>query len=62
MVMNKQRAQEITQSADLIQVLYDGKPIYIQHVNENNDTARVYPLDDPEHEFEVNLENLVEKH
>ncbi|WP_156290051.1 H-type small acid-soluble spore protein [Oceanobacillus salinisoli] len=60
--MNKQRAQEITQSADLIQVLYDGKPIYIQHVNENNDTARVYPLDDPEHEFEVNLENLVEKH
>ncbi|RKQ33549.1 H-type small acid-soluble spore protein [Oceanobacillus halophilus] len=59
--MNKHRAQEIAQSADTIQVMYEDKPIYIQHVDENTDTARVFPLNEPEHEFEVNLSDLVEQ-
>ncbi|WP_085993875.1 H-type small acid-soluble spore protein [Oceanobacillus senegalensis] len=58
--MNKQRAKEITESADLINVMYNGKQIYIQHVDNNTPTARVYQLDDPQNEFNVHLDQLEE--
>lgn len=58
--MNKQRAQEISVSAVLANVTYNGIPIYIQHVDEENETARIYPLDKPENEQEVSLEELHE--
>ena len=51
--MNKQRAKEISESPVMANVLYNGKSIYIQHVNEQNETARIYPLDQPEYEKEV---------
>ncbi|GGH70512.1 small, acid-soluble spore protein H [Compostibacillus humi] len=58
--MNKQRAIEITESPDLVHVTYNGQRVYIQHVNEDNNTARVYPLDDPQNEFDVDLDQLKE--
>ncbi|MEN2767010.1 H-type small acid-soluble spore protein [Ornithinibacillus xuwenensis] len=58
--MNRMRAEEIAQSADMKHVTYNGKQIYIQQVNENN-TARIFPLDDPQHEFDVQLTNLYER-
>ena len=58
--MNKQRAQEIAASPVMANVTYNGTPIYIQHVNDSNDTARIYPLDEPENEQEVLLTNLIE--
>ena len=60
MIMNKQRAQEIAASPILANVTYNEVPIYIQNVNENNETARIYPLNEPENEQNVPLTNLIE--
>ena len=58
--MNNQRAQEIASSPEMVNVTYNGMPIYIQHVDEKNETARIYPLDQPENEQSVPLSSLVE--
>lgn len=57
--MNKQRAIEIAESASMKTVTYNGKQVYIHHVNED-DTARIYPLDDPGNEQTVALSQLKE--
>lgn len=41
-------------------VSYQDVPVYIQHVN-NDETARIYPLDDPEQELTVPLSSLREQ-
>ncbi len=58
--VNKQRAQEIADSPIMANVTCDGVPIYIQHVDENNETATIYPLDQPENEQTVALSSLQE--
>jgi small acid-soluble spore protein H (minor) len=58
--MNKQRAKEIEASPDMIPVTYEGTPIYIQHVDDHNDTARIFPIGQPEREQDVPLNSLVE--
>ncbi|HAM81457.1 H-type small acid-soluble spore protein [Ornithinibacillus bavariensis] len=58
--MQRMRAEEIAQSPEMKQVTYNGKPVYIQRVNENG-TARIFPLDEPQREFDVQLTNLYEK-
>ncbi|WJE51094.1 small acid-soluble spore protein H [Bacillus cereus] len=58
--MNKQRAQEIAASPIMANVTYNGVPIYIQNVDENNETARIYPLNKPQNEQEIPLSNLIE--
>ncbi|QED47777.1 small acid-soluble spore protein H [Cytobacillus dafuensis] len=58
--MNSQRAQEIAASPVMANVTYNGVPIYIQKVDDNNETARIYPLDEPNHEQEVSLSLLKE--
>ncbi|MDF9449807.1 small acid-soluble spore protein H (plasmid) [Bacillus toyonensis] len=58
--MNKQRAQEIAASPVMANVTYNGAPIYIQNVAENNETARIYPLNEPKNEQEIPLSNLIE--
>ncbi|MBY0120476.1 H-type small acid-soluble spore protein [Bacillus sp. S/N-304-OC-R1] len=57
--MDKQRAKQISESPEMMNVTYNGKQVYIQNVNEN-DTARVYPLDQPENEQDVALTQLEE--
>ncbi|MEH7123161.1 H-type small acid-soluble spore protein [Bacillus sp. JJ1773] len=57
--MNKQRAKQISESPEMHKVTYNGKQVYIQHVNED-DTARIYPLDDPANEQDVSLSQLKE--
>ncbi|MDQ8733549.1 H-type small acid-soluble spore protein [Paenibacillus sp. LHD-38] len=57
--MNKQRAIEISESPIMENVTYQGTPVYIQHVNEN-DTARIYPLGQSDQEITVSLESLIE--
>jgi small acid-soluble spore protein H (minor) len=59
--MNTQRAREIADSPVMANVTYGGVPIYIQHVNENDETARIYPLDQPENEQNVPLNILMEQ-
>jgi small acid-soluble spore protein H (minor) len=58
--MNKQRAQEIAVSPVMANVTFNGIPIYIQHVDEEKETARIYPFDQPEDEQEVPLNSLNE--
>jgi small acid-soluble spore protein H (minor) len=58
--MNKQRATEIAVSPVMANVSYEGIPVYIQHVDEKIETARIYPLDQPENELEVPLNSLIE--
>lgn len=58
--MNKQRAQEIANSPIMADVTCDGVPVYIQHVDAENDTARIYPLDRPDQEETVALSSLTE--
>ncbi|GIN86625.1 small, acid-soluble spore protein H [Heyndrickxia sporothermodurans] len=59
--MNKQRAQEIAESPVMVKVTYNGQPIYIQHVDEQKDTARIYPIGQPDREQEVALTSLLEE-
>lgn len=59
-MMNAQRAQEIAKSPVMAAVWCDGEQVYIQHVNEQHETARIYPLQSPEEEREVPLYTLTE--
>lgn len=59
--MNNKRAREIMESPETINVTYNGEMIYIQNVDETNDTARVYPLNNPEAEQDVPLRMLKEE-
>jgi small acid-soluble spore protein H (minor) len=58
--MNIQRAKEISISPVMANVTYNGVPIFIQHVDEMNETARIYPFNQPENEQEVPLNSLNE--
>ncbi|NSL50941.1 small acid-soluble spore protein H [Calidifontibacillus erzurumensis] len=58
--MDCQRAKEISQSPVMANVTYNGVPIYIQNVDEKRNTARIYPLHDPENEQEVPVASLIE--
>lgn len=59
--MNKQRAKEIAASPVMQNVTLNGVPVYIQHVDEDAETARIYPLDEPENEQNVSLGQLIEE-
>jgi len=59
--MDQLRAQEIAESPDLKNVVYQGKRVYIQEVDKNNGIARIYFLDDPQQEIDVQLTDLREK-
>ena len=59
--MDIRRAEEIASSADMINVTYDGKPIYIEQVNSVKDTASIHFLNRPESSEEVSLSKLVER-
>ncbi|SDZ23495.1 small acid-soluble spore protein H (minor) [Evansella caseinilytica] len=58
--MDSRRAQEIVNSPTLINVRYNGVPVYIQEVVEEKGMARVFPLDEMNHEQEVDLAGLQE--
>ncbi|MFP3918843.1 small acid-soluble spore protein H [Lysinibacillus telephonicus] len=58
--MNVQRAQEIAESPTLANVTFNGVRVYIQNVDENKGTARIFPIDDTENEQEVALSDLRE--
>lgn len=58
--MDKSRALEIAASPEMANVTFNEIPIYIQTVDEKNETAMVYTLDQPVLEQEVPLINLIE--
>ncbi|MFC2946888.1 H-type small acid-soluble spore protein [Virgibacillus sediminis] len=59
--MDKQRAKEIRQSENLINVTFRGNPIYIQNIDEQNETANVYMLENPQETHRVSLGELQEQ-
>lgn len=58
--METQRAKEIVVSPVMIDVTYNGTRIYIQSVDERQETARIFPLGQPEREQDVPLQTLDE--
>ena len=42
--MNIQRAKELSVSAEQANVSFQGMPVMIQHVDESNETARIYEV------------------
>ncbi|WP_416433991.1 H-type small acid-soluble spore protein [Priestia megaterium] len=58
--MDKQRAKQIADSPVMANVTYNDTVVYIQHVSEENDTVRIYPLGQPENEQNVSMSRLVE--
>ncbi|WP_163969354.1 H-type small acid-soluble spore protein [Oceanobacillus halotolerans] len=59
--MEVDRLQEIVQSPAMININYHGIPVYIQEVDDKNETARVFPLDEMDHEQFVDLNGLTEE-
>jgi len=45
--MDIRRAKQILDSTKEVEVHYQGKPVWIQNVDESSQTARIYPLDNP---------------
>lgn len=58
--MDSQRAKEIAKSPDMKYVTYNGEQVYIQHVDEEKKMARIFPVDQPDAEMEVSIEQLQE--
>ncbi len=58
--MNVNRAQQILDSTQEIEVQYNGTSIWIQNVNSADGTARVHPRHNPENEMTVNIQELRE--
>ncbi len=59
--MDIQRAQEIAKSSTMVNVTHNGVPVYIQHVDSQKETARIYPISQPENEQVVPVSNLIER-
>ncbi|MFC4558312.1 H-type small acid-soluble spore protein [Virgibacillus kekensis] len=58
--MDNQRAQEIIDSLAMVNVSYRGIPVYIKEVH-NSEMATVFPLDEMNHEQQVDLKGLSEQ-
>ncbi|GAA3326707.1 small acid-soluble spore protein H [Ectobacillus funiculus] len=52
--------KEIAASPVMANVTFDGHQIYIEKVDEQNGTATIYPLDQPEEKQNVMVDHLVE--
>jgi small acid-soluble spore protein H (minor) len=59
--MDQKRARDIASSPTMINVTYDGTPIYIESVNEGNNTANIHTLNQPNSKQQVLLTNLKEQ-
>ena len=58
--MDAKRAQEIANSSTMANVTYNGTAIYIEHVDQQNCTATIHPLDQPNSKQSVSVTNLIE--
>lgn len=58
--MNPERAQEIVMTPDMVNVTFEGKKIFIEHVDESEKLATIHPLDKPEEKISIPVEQLIE--
>lgn len=59
--MDSQRAQEISFSSIMTNVTYNGKQIYIEHVDQQKGLATIHPLDEPNKKQTVSVTSLLEQ-
>jgi small acid-soluble spore protein H (minor) len=59
--MDSKRAQEIASSPTMANVTYNGQSIYIEHVDQQNGTATIHPLDDPNTKQSISVTSLEEQ-
>lgn len=58
--MDKKRAGAIVSLPTMVDVTYNGKPIYIESVNDNKGTAMIHPISEPSNRQEVSVSSLIE--
>lgn len=58
--MNIQRAKEISEAMEQTNVTFQGMSVMIQHVDETNETARIYEATNPNRELTVPINSLEE--
>jgi len=58
--MESKRAREIAASPKMVNVVYNGFPIYIENVT-NNNTAMIHTLNNPSNRQMVSVSDLVEQ-
>jgi small acid-soluble spore protein H (minor) len=58
--MDFERARQIVQSEEIINVLWDGAPVWIEHLDAEKKKATVSPLDGALNPVEVPVAELVE--
>ncbi|WP_202077480.1 small acid-soluble spore protein H [Caldalkalibacillus salinus] len=59
--MDAQRAQEIASSPDMVNVTYNGEPIYIEHVDQDKGVATIHSLNEPNQKQSVTIDGLTEQ-
>lgn len=59
--MDAKRAQEIADSVNMANVIYNGTSIYIEHVDKQNGTATIHDLDEPTNKQSVSISDLIEQ-
>lgn len=59
--MDVKRAQDIYDSKEMISVLLDGEPVWIEHVDAENGMATVQVGSRPTNTYTVGVERLEEK-
>ncbi|MCX7614206.1 MAG: H-type small acid-soluble spore protein [Clostridiales bacterium] len=58
--MDSKRARQIASSPDMVNVTWNGVPIYIENINDDNATVNIYPLNQPDNKQKVTLSSLIE--
>ncbi|MCD8509887.1 MAG: H-type small acid-soluble spore protein [Bacillus sp. (in: Bacteria)] len=58
--MDAKRAQEIIDAPNMINVNYNGIPVYLKEVNVSNNMATVFPLDEMDNVQEIDVKGLQE--
>jgi small acid-soluble spore protein H (minor) len=59
--MNVNRAEQIINAGEEIVVHYNGVPVWIQTIDKNAKTARVYTREQPDDEHVIPLDKLTEQ-
>ncbi|MGO4886766.1 small acid-soluble spore protein H [Anaerobacillus sp. MEB173] len=59
--MDAQRAQQIASSPNMANVMYNGKQIYIEHVDQQSGMATIHPLDNPNSKQSISVDSLQEQ-
>lgn len=59
--MDARRAQEISDSTNMSNVMYNGTRVYIEHVDQQNGMATIHPIEEPTKKQSVPVSQLMEQ-